>query len=127
MSGRRKSTPPPWLDLSQPLNDHPRTGQCARCGAPVLRALVGNPAGVNVAADPWPLDAAAELPARLAGRFTYCLRLHPFLPARITHRSPEHIAAGTCRHHVIADHQCTTPAAVQPHPATQQPATDRLF
>ena len=47
--------------------------------------------------------------------------------ARITHRSAEHIAAGTCRHHVIADHQCTTPAAHRPHPAAQQPATDRLF
>lgn len=101
-----KRNPPAWLDLSQPLNDKPRAQQCPRCHAPVLRALVGNPCGLDVRADPHPLNVRQELAARLAGRMTYCLRLHPYLPPRLINRSSEHIAGGRCTHHVVADHHC---------------------
>lgn len=111
MTAAKRKPPPPWLDLSQPLNDKPRAQQCPRCQAPVLFALVGNPCGLNVRADPWPLNLRQELTARLAGRTSYCLRLHPFLPPRLLNRSALHIAAGHCAHTVVADHLCARPAA----------------
>lgn len=122
----RKKPPPPWLDLSTPLSDRVRTQRCPRCRRPVLRALVGNPCGVDVRADPQALDLEQELTARLAGRFTYCLTTSTWTTPRLLYRSPEHIRAGRCRHLVVADHDC--PARGSPPqlpPAT--PAADRLF
>lgn len=116
-----KRKPPSWLDTSQPLNDRARTQLCPRCQQPVLRALVGRTAALDVRADPIALDARKELEARLQGRTTYCLRVTPHLPARITDRGPEHIRAGRCTHLVIADHHCTRkPAPAEPHTATDQ-------
>lgn len=125
MSAAKKRTPPPWLDLSSPLTDKPRIQSCPWCRAPVLRALVGHVAALDVRADPQPLAPQQELAARLQGRMTYCLRLHPFLTARLIHRSPEHIRAGRCAHIVVADHHCTRKPG-QPEPASTQ-ETDRLF
>lgn len=107
-----KRNPPAWIDTASPQNDKPRTGQCPRCRQPILRALVGHVAALQVRADPFPLNTQQELAARLQGRLTYCLRLHPVLPPRLLHRSPEHIRAGRCQHLVVADHQC--PATATP-------------
>lgn len=112
-SPRRKAPPPAWLDLSQPLNDHVRTQRCPRCHAPTLRALVGNPCGLNVRADPKPLDIPAEIAMRLAGCSTYCLKVSRWAPPRLINREPTHIASGNCRHPVVADHQCP------PHPVQE--------
>lgn len=120
-----RRTVPAWVDTSQPHSDKPRTQLCPRCQQPVLRALVGHVAALDVRADPQPLDAREELAARLQGRMTYCLRLHPHLPARLLNRGTEHIRAGRCTHLVIADHHCTRTTATEP-PRTA-PTTDRLF
>ncbi|MFI6491260.1 hypothetical protein [Streptomyces sp. NPDC050564] len=117
--------PPSWLDLSQPLNDRARTQLCPRCRQPILRSLVGHAAALDVRADPRVLNPLEELAARLQGRTTYCLRIRPHLPPRLTDRSPEHIRAGRCTHLVVADHHCTrTPALAEHHTAS---ATDQLF
>ncbi|MEU4154800.1 hypothetical protein [Streptomyces antimycoticus] len=117
--------PPGWLDLSAPLTNKVRTQLCPRCRQPILRALVGHVAALDTRADPKPLTPLEELAARLQGRWTYCLRIHPALPPRLLNRSPEHIRAGRCTHLVVADHHCTrTPAPADPHTA---PEPDRLF
>jgi hypothetical protein len=117
--------PPPWIDLSTPLTDRVRTQLCPRCRQPILRALVGHVAALDTRADPKPLTPIEELTARLQGRWTYCLRIHPALPPRLLNRGPEHIRAGHCTHLVVADHNCTrTPAPAEPHTAT---TPDRLF
>lgn len=121
-----KRKPPPWIDTGTPLTDRPRAQQCPRCHQPILRALVGHVAALDVRADPFPLNQAQELAARLQGRMTYCLRLHPVLAPRLLNRSPEHIRSGNCRHLVVADHHCTRkPAPAEPRPAPTEP--DRLF
>lgn len=125
MSAAKRKPPPAWLDLSSPLNDRPRTQLCPWCQQPILRALVGHVAALDVRADPKPLNPEQELTARLAGRLTYCLRLHPILRPRLITRGPDHIRAGRCTHIVIADHQCTRKPD-QPEPASTQ-EHDRLF
>lgn len=118
--------PPSWLDLSTPFTDKARTQLCPRCRQPILRALVGHVAALDVRADPIALNAEQELAARLQGRTTYCLRIRPHLPARLTDRSAEHIRGGRCTHLVVADHHCTrTPAPAEYHTATTD--TDQLF
>lgn len=117
--------PPSWIDLSTPLTDRARTQLCPWCRQPILRALVGHIAGLDTRADPKPLNTLEELQARLQGRWTYCLRIHPVLQPRLLRRGPEHIRAGNCRHLVVADHHCTRkPATAEPHTA---PTPDRLF
>lgn len=119
------SKPPSWIDLSTPLSDRVRSQLCPRCRQPILRALVGHVLALDVRADPKPLNLRQELAARLQGRTTYCLRIHPHLPSRLLNRGPEHIRAGRCTHLVVADHHCTrTPAPAEPHTA---PTPDRLF
>lgn len=117
MSGHRK--PPAWLDLSQPLSDRPKLQHCGWCRSLILVALVGNPCGLTVRADPKPVDIDQELTARLAGRDTYCLRVHRHLELRLINRSPDHIAAGKCTHRVLAEHRCQqrqrTPVPAGPH------------
>lgn len=117
--------PPPWLDLSTPLTDRARTQLCPRCRQPILRALVGHVAALDVRADPKALTPLEELRARLQGRTAYCLRINPALTPRLIDRSPEHIRSGRCRHLVVADHHCTR----KPAPAERHTATDinRLF
>lgn len=117
--------PPPWIDLSTPLTDRARTQLCPRCRQPILRALVGHVAALDVRADPQPLNTVEELKARLQGRWTYCLRVHPVLPARLLHRGPEHIRGGRCTHLVVADHHCTRKPAPAEHRTA--PTPDRLF
>ncbi|MFF3324926.1 hypothetical protein [Streptomyces sp. NPDC002889] len=125
MTPAKRKPPPSWLDFSSPMSDRPRTQLCPWCKAPILRALVGHVAAVQVRADPRPLDLQQELAARLQGRLTYCLRLHPLLRPRLLHRGPEHIRAGRCTHIVVADHQCTrTPAPAEPASTTEP---DHLF
>ena len=106
-----KRNPPSWIDTTSPQTDRPRTGQCPWCRQPILRALVGHLAALQVRADPFPLNPAQELAARLQGRTTYCLRLHPVLKPRLINRSPEHIRGGLCRHLVVADHLCPQQSA----------------
>lgn len=117
--------PPPWLDLSAPLTDRARTQLCPRCRQPVLRALVGHVAALDTRADPKALTPQEELTARLQGRITYCLRIHPALPPRLIRRGPEHIRSGRCRHLVVADHHCTRKPAPADHRTATEP--DRLF
>lgn len=123
MSGPKRK-PPAWLDVSAPLTDRARTQLCPRCRQPILRALVGHAAALDVRVDPRPLTLRQELEARLQGRTTYCLRIRAHIPARITHRGPEHIRSGRCTHLVVADHHCTrTPAPAEPRTAHD----NRLF
>jgi hypothetical protein len=89
-----------------PHSDRASIQRCPRCHATVIRALVGNPCGFDVRADPQPLDLQQELTARLAGQLTFCLVIRPWIEPRIRHRGPEHITSGRCTHTVIAEHQC---------------------
>jgi hypothetical protein len=98
--------PPPWVAERNPTTDRARSGSCPRCHQPILRALVGRVAALDIRADPVPLDLAAELAARLAGRHTYCLTNQPYLPARLLERGRLHIESGRCSHLVVADHRC---------------------
>lgn len=105
-----KKKPPPWLDTSEPQNDRTRVQRCPRCHHPVLRALVGRVAALDIRADPTPLDLHTELAARLAGRQSWCLAISKWAPPRLLNRGAEHIAGGLCTHIVVASHICT------PHP-----------
>lgn len=122
-----KKPPPPWLDLTTPRSDRARTQQCPRCRSPVLRALVGHVAGLDIRADPLPLDPAAELAAMLAGRLTFCLNLRAWAPPRLLTRGHEHIAAGRCAHTVIAEHQCATRQTPEMPPPAPAAETGQLF
>lgn len=104
MTAPRK--PPPWLDLSEPRSDRAREQRCPRCKRPVIRALVGRVAALDVRADPTPLDPLAEIRARLDGRTTWCLVRRPHTEPRLWWRDVEHIRAGHCTHEVLADHRC---------------------
>lgn len=125
MTAARRKPPPPWLDLSIPMSDRPRPQLCPWCGALILRALVGHVAAIQVRVDPKPLSPQQELAARIQGRFTYCLRLHPLLKPRLLHRGADHIRAGHCTHIVVADHYCTRKPGQPETASTSEP--DRLF
>ncbi len=85
----------------------PRLRPCPRCGADILTARTPDRVcAVDVRADPTPLDATAEILARLDGRLTWCLTGGAHTPARIRFRNRWHIAGGRCTHTVIADHIC---------------------
>lgn len=118
-----KKPPPPWLDLSVPRSDRARLQPCPRCRQPVIRALIGNPCGLDTRTDPTPLNPTAELRARLNGHQTYCLRIRPWAPTRLLTRSPEHITAGTCTHLVLAEHHCPRDRRLtgQPSAARRRP------
>jgi hypothetical protein len=94
----------------------PRLRPCPRCGADTLTARTPDRVcAVDGRADPTPLDATAEILARLAGRSTWCLTGGGHTPPRIRWRGRWHIASGRCTHTVIADHTCPPgqPAYVQ--------------
>lgn len=93
-------------------HDRPQAEPCPRCGAPVLRALVGNLMPLDVRADPMPIRLDQEAALRAQGRLTWCLIKSPVLPSRLIWREREHIEAGRCTHAVVADHQCPPPPAI---------------
>jgi hypothetical protein len=95
---------PAWVERDA-VDDKVRIRQC-RCGATVLRAWVGRTAALDIRADPRPVDLAEELAIRLAGGFTYCLSIRPYLPPRLLERHRWHIAGGRCTHTVVTDHHC---------------------
>lgn len=98
---------PTVADHAQASAEQVRQRPCPRCGADTLTARTPDRvAAVTVRADPTPLDPAAEILARLAGRLTWCLTDGTHTPARIRWRNRWHIAAGHCTHTVIADHEC---------------------
>jgi hypothetical protein len=92
-------------------HDCPQSECCPRCGAPVLRALVGRMAALDVRADPRSVPQALEAVLRQQGRLTWCLDQSAVLPSRLLWRDPEHAQSGKCSHVVLADHEC------QPQPA----------
>ncbi|MEU8717509.1 hypothetical protein [Streptomyces sp. NPDC048663] len=104
---------PTVADHIQASAEHVRVQPCPRCGTDTLTARTPDRVcAVDVRADPTPLDATAEILARLAGRLTWCLVHGEHTPDRIRWRDRWHIAAGRCTHTVIADHHCQ-PAYVQ--------------
>ena len=54
----------------------PQPDPCPRCGALTITCLDAPVAALPIRLDPVPLDLAAELAARLAGRATYMLTGH---------------------------------------------------
>jgi hypothetical protein len=94
-------------------HDQPKQERCPRCGAPVLRALVGEVMALDVRADPTPIRLDQEAVLRAQGRLTWCLTLpSALLPQRIVWREPEHARPGRCPHTVLADHECPPPPAL---------------
>jgi hypothetical protein len=115
MTTARRPRPTP-ADHAQASAEHVRRQPCPRCGADTLTARTPDRVcAVDVRADPTPLDAVAEILARLDGRLTWCLVQHEHTGDRIRWRDRWHIAAGHCPHTVVADHQCPPqqPAYVQ--------------
>lgn len=84
--------------------DHAKTSTCPRCGAPVLTARAGRIAALNVTADPEPIDAMAEILARVEGRLTWFLITSPLGAQRIAWRNPGFTPHA--KHPVIRDHKC---------------------
>ncbi|MGC4946209.1 hypothetical protein ACLQ2N_08380 [Streptomyces sp. DT224] len=84
-----------------------RRTRCTRCGAPVLRQLVGRRAALDVTADEGRVTAAAAGRLREANRLDWCVRT--------TRDGPElrwadcHRRDGPCPHEHVIDHQCTAP------------------
>lgn len=97
---------PAWIADRNPTSDRARLQTCRACGKPVIRALVGHVAALDIRADPRPIGPAEELAIRLAGGFTYCLSIRPHLPPRLLDRHRWHIAGGRCTHTVVTDHHC---------------------
>ncbi|MBH1939242.1 hypothetical protein I5Q34_34140 [Streptomyces sp. AV19] len=90
-------------------------GSCLRCGAPVLRQLVGRRAALSVVADAEPMTAADAFALREPNRLDWCLReLSTGPDLRWTARSPS-----PCPHPHVIDHRCPagTPAGRQPEGA----------
>lgn len=93
-------------------HDQPKQERCPRCGAPILRALVGNLMALDVRADPTPIRLGQVAALRAQGRLTWCLTQSPVLPSRLLWRDPEHARSGKCSHAVLADHQCSPSPAI---------------
>ncbi|WP_069625364.1 hypothetical protein [Streptomyces niveus] len=91
--------------------DHARPTTCPRCRSPVLTAWAGRVAALRVVADPEPIDATAEILARLNGRLTWFLITSSLGVHRITWRNPTFTPHA--KHPVIADHVCP------PHPVQE--------
>lgn len=97
---------------------------CGHCHALVILALDAPTAALTIRADPLPLDAHAELAARLAGRTTYDL-----IPAGHHHEIAERDQYRIRhRHHpVLAAHQCPGPIPATAHsPSAEPPAAGQL-
>jgi hypothetical protein len=89
--------------------DHVRQGQCPRCYAPVLPALAGRVAALDVHADAWSVAPGAEERLWAQGRLTWCVTTMTNGQQRLLWRGPEHRASGCCAHLVVADHVCAQP------------------
>lgn len=102
---------PQWLSqrITQ-SSDHARETTCQHCHCPVLTAWAGRVAALRVIADPEPIDATAEILARLQGRLTWFLITSSLGVRRIAWRNPTF--APFDKHPVITDHACP-PHAVQ--------------
>lgn len=106
---------------------HARLDTCPRCDAAIIVALDHHTAALTVRADPAPLDAEAELAARLSGRLTYNVLGRDDLQLHL--RDSEHMASRT--HPVVAAHTCPGPipaTAIPPAPVpAAAPAEPDLF
>ena len=101
----KRADQPKWLSqrITQ-SSDHARETTCPHCHCPVLTAWAGRVAALRVVADPNPVDATAEILARLQGRLTWFLVTSSLGVRRITWRNPGFASHAT--HPVIADHTC---------------------
>ena len=61
---------PKWIDQGIP-GRRARHDTCRKCGAPVLRGLDSDVAGIDRQADPTPIDRANEFQALMAGLATF--------------------------------------------------------
>ncbi|MFI8853645.1 hypothetical protein ACIGW3_26115 [Streptomyces sp. NPDC053499] len=83
-----------------------------RCGAPVLRQLVGRRAALDVTADADPMPAAEAAALREDNRLDWCLR-HPAGGPDLRWADC-HRARDPCPHPHVIDHQCTARPAGHP-------------
>lgn len=104
-----------------------RLDTCPRCDAAIIVGLDCHIAALAVRADPVPLDATAELHARMAGRLTYDLVGRPEVGQQLSERTQDTIHARTWP--VVATHTCPgpVPATAIPAPPQQRPAEPDLF
>lgn len=90
--------------------DEVATGWCPRCQAPVLRALVGRIAALDVSVDSATATPETEPRLRAQGHLTWCLETGSTGKQRLLWRDPEHVQSGKCSHAVLGDHVCAQPA-----------------
>ncbi|MBQ1122606.1 hypothetical protein [Streptomyces sp. B15] len=81
-----------------------------RCGAPVLRQLVGRRAALDVTADAAPMPAPEAAALREDNRLDWCLR-YPAGGGPDLRWADCHRARDPCPYPHVIDHQCTGPAA----------------
>ena len=85
---------------------------CPTCGRPTLLGRPADNVSWDVRCDPEPLDKLGEVLALLAGRDTFCLRLHGFTRVAIDERSlfaRVLSPAGKCDVDVVVEHRCDSP------------------
>lgn len=85
-----------------------RRTRCPRCGAPVLRQLVGRRAALDVVADAEEIPAAAAAALREPNRLDWCVRTVGGGPDL---RWPGSTHPTDCTYPHVVDHVCTAPAA----------------
>lgn len=85
-----------------------RRTRCPRCGAAVLRQLVGRRAALDVVADAAEMTAAAAAALREPMRLDWCVRTVGGGPDL---RWPSSSHPADCPHPHVMDHLCTSPAA----------------
>lgn len=85
-------------------NDLAKAGTCKKCGAPVLRALAGRVAALEVVADAEPISAKAEAAVLDDSLMTWCLTSPKPFPSRILWRTRWH--RKSCEHSIVRDHRC---------------------
>ncbi|MEV0608096.1 hypothetical protein AB0I61_17195 [Polymorphospora rubra] len=92
----------------------PITIRTHRCGALTATALTQ---GIHTRVDLTPLNPTGEAHALITGRQTYTLTR-----TGLVHRDIEHIAGGSLRGPVLADHVCGRPIPAAHRAVTAQPA-----
>lgn len=102
----------------RPAQNGARRTRC-RCGAPVLRQLVGRRAAANVTADDGPMTAAQADALADENRLAWCLRTIGGVPDLRWTDGPH----TDCLHPHVISHKCTAP----PTPARRQVAQPELF
>lgn len=84
---------------------------CDRCGAPVLRQLVGHRAALKVTADAEPIPLADALALAEPNRLVWCLaRLHGSGVELRWYCRTE------CKHVVVIEHRCPSGTPLTPKP-----------